>query len=252
MEEDQKKPSPLEGISEETLKHVHQLDEPIPIELQAAYFQLSAEMRKREIHLGEDEMEEAENLLFDPILSNDIKKMTLLRLAITGNVRAFRIIERYIASASPRMRPWALMAQLEARIGMLSDLVDEKQMVISSGLGGHDGKMRFMAFLHTDKLQKFERFQEELIEKELLYRVKKAEGEIERLEMHSNYLLLTFLVPFNYDLREFFTAFIAECNQFGNFLATSFIITNTQLLTPEGAKATLNKYAKENDLHTTD
>ncbi|MGP1619934.1 hypothetical protein [Porphyromonas gingivalis] len=249
--EEERQQSPLEGLSEEALKHVHQLDEPIPIELQASYFRLSAEMRRRGIQLSENEVQDAEQLLFDPVLSDDIKKMTLLRLAITGNITVFRIIERYLESASDSMRPWALMAQLEARIGILSDLVDEKQLVITSGLGGHDGMMRFMAFLHTDKLQDFEHYQEELIEKELLYRIGKASGEVERLEMHNNYLLLTFLVPINYDLRNFFSSFIAECNQFGHFLSTTFIITNTQLLTPQGAQVALKKYAEENDLPAT-
>lgn len=249
--EGEKSQNPLEGISGEVLKHVHQLNEPVPIELQAQYFRLSAEMRKRGIQLSDKEVEEAELFLFDPLLSDDIKKMTLLRLAITGNITVFRIIERYLESAPESIRPWALMAQLEARIGILNDLIDEKQVVITSGLGGHDGKMRFMAFLHTDKLQNFERYQEGLLEKELLYRIGKAEGEIERLEMHNNYLLLTFLVPINYELRHFFTSIITECNQYGNFLATTFIITNTQLLTPQAADAALKKYAKENSLPTT-
>lgn len=249
--EGEKSQNPLEGISGEVLKHVHQLNEPVPIELQAQYFRLSAEMRKRGKQLSDKEVEEAELFLFDPLLSDDIKKMTLLRLAITGNITVFRIIERYLESAPESIRPWALMAQLEARIGILNDLIDEKQVVITSGLGGHDGKMRFMAFLHTDKLQNFERYQEELLEKELLYRIGKAEGEIERLEMHNNYLLLTFLVPINYELRHFFTSIITECNQYGNFLATTFIITNTQLLTPQAADAALKKYAEENSLPTT-
>lgn len=140
--EEERQQSPLEGLSEEALKHVHQLDEPIPIELQASYFRLSAEMRRRGIQLSENEVQDAEQLLFDPVLSDDIKKMTLLRLAITGNITVFRIIERYLESAPDSMRPWALMAQLEARIGILSDLVDEKQLVITSGLGGRAIRIR--------------------------------------------------------------------------------------------------------------
>ncbi len=229
---------------------IHQLEEPVPLSVQAEYFKQSIALRmtKDDKSLHSYVPEEAERVLFDTEKPNSVRRMALSRLAISGRVEAFRVIEDFLEVARGELRQWALMAKLECRVAMMSDLVDEKQIAVASGLGGRDNLMRFMGLFHTARLQEFLPFQVELFFKELEYRMEQYGGQVESKEVGYNYINVSFLLPIQSPIKEIFTGLILECNLYGNFLGDSFLVTNSQPITLDVINETLAKYAREKNI----
>ncbi|GAD04474.1 hypothetical protein HQ45_06980 [Porphyromonas crevioricanis] len=233
---------------------IHQLEEPVPLPLQAEYFKQSIALRmtKGEGNPHNYPTMDAEKLIFDQDKPLSTRRMALSRLAMSGRVEAYRVIEDFLKIAPEgELRQWAMMAKLECRVAMMSDLVDERQIAVASGLGGRGDLMRFMGLFHTVHLQEFEPFQVELFTKELQYRMEQYGGEVEDISVGYNYIQISFLLPIQSPIKEIFVGFILECNLYGNFLGDSFMVTNSQPITPQVIKETLAKYAKEKNLDPT-
>ena len=118
---------------------------------------------------------------------------------------------------------------------------DEKQIYISTGLGGKGEKLRFYVLMTSKGKKPFQEYQRQTIEREFAYYLPKTDCEIERLTIGEQYVELVFLIPVRTDIKATLDRVINECNQYGDFLSNVFTITNVKELTAEEVSEIINK-----------
>ena len=225
--------------------HFHILEQRVPVELQMEYFKYSENVRKENRPprpLSEDECETLYNTLLTEETKDKTEKRYLLsQLATSKSVRAYRLLEEYTQHPDPEVTDWAYMALMESRISLESDFSDEKQIYISTGLGGKGEKLRFYVLMTSKGKKPFQEYQRQTIEREFAYYLPKTDCEIERLTIGEQYVELVFLIPVRTDIKATLDRVINECNQYGDFLSNVFTITNVKELTAEEVSEIINK-----------
>ena len=219
------------------------LEEQIDIKTQMAYFESSKKVKINR----PDKIETLakKELLFDDNISTNQKMEILTSLANLDDVEAYRLIEKYFKHCPPELKDWVTLALQECRMTLESSLLDENQVIISTGLGGKGKKLRYFTVLASKEGKSFSELQKKLIEKELNFSMKKREGEIEKIEFHDNYSTFLAIVPLNVSIKELINIAIDECNQIGNFISTKFILTNVKILSIDEIKGSWNKVSNE-------
>lgn len=204
------------------------LEQQIDMDLQVAYFDCSKKVREE---VDEEQAMENSRYLNEPGYSLQVKKEILARLASISRVECYRIIESFLASGEEELREWTIMALNESRMHLESDLLDENQVFISTGLGGRQGKLRYFVVLITrDKLE-FSETQKKVIRNEFDFTLGSYEAEIEEMEFSGHLARLLLLLPLQQSVGPVFREAIRECNQYGDFLEEEFIVTNVKKLT---------------------
>ncbi|MDR2389075.1 MAG: hypothetical protein LBD89_04730 [Tannerellaceae bacterium] len=228
--------------------HFHVLEQRIPIEVQIEYFKYSEQMRKNYAKMTEEEYYIYMHSLSNETLSSDHKKYILTSLAISSDVRAYRFLEDYAQHPEADIAHWAYMALMESRISLESELLEEKQIYISTGLGGKGEKLRFYVLIIALKEEPFQEYQRQTIESEFTYYLPSEDIEIERLTIYDSYVELVLLIPVRKDIKTILDNIIAECNQYGNFLSNIITVTNVkELSADEVAEIIQTRYADKNN-----
>jgi len=208
--------------------HLQVLETKVPVEKQMEFFRFSEALRSD--LLDEQLLEEQMNILTSPWSTPLDIKYALAFLAISGNVKAYRAIQAYSETHSD---DWTAMSLLQAKITLESELSDEKQIFISSGLGGKGDQLRFFAFFKSNEGKNFSDYQKKLIEKEIPYFIEKYQGTLEKVQIRDKYFTLLFLIHIQIDIKTMLDEAINECNQYGNFINNGFIITNVKIFSDE-------------------
>ena len=206
------------------------LEEVIDIDLQLEYFEFSRKHRKDFVT---EEIMQTKNDLFNENISEEDKKKMLVQLASIEDVEAYRVIEKFIGDKDNPLYYWAVLAYQESRMLLESKLLEENQVFISTGLGGKENKLRYFVVLIAKSDEPFSKFQEEIISKEFKYVLKENEAEVEEVELYGNFITLVTLIPLEVSLKNIFKDAIKECNQYGDFLSSHFIVTNVKKLSNE-------------------
>lgn len=215
------------------------LEEQIDIKVQMSYFEDSKEQKGSA--LDKDEVLSSVTDLYESSIDNEQKKKILVKLANLDDVEAFRAIENYVNQADIELKDWAALALQESRMTIESSLLDENQVIISTGLGGKGKKLRYFAALATKEAQNFSVLQKRLVAKELEFALRKYDGEIEALDFNNNYCTFLSLVPLNVSIKELIKLSIEECNQIGDFISERFILTNVKVLSIEEIRGSWNQ-----------
>ncbi len=207
-------------------ENVNILQEEIDIELQMEYFESSQKYKN-----NEDINIEENIFIINKIDSpHEDKKNALTKLASLENVEAYRAIESYNKKPDKELRQWAVLSLQQSRMIIESELLGENQVFISTGLGGKGNKLRYFAVLiHKNKVS-YSDIQNKIIKSEFEFTLEKYEAEIENIEIDNFYAKLLVVLPLNAQIKEIFQQAIKECNQFGDFISESFIITNVKKL----------------------
>lgn len=221
--------------------HFHILEQRVPVELQMEYFKYSEQMRKDKPVLEDLDLTTYSLRLADPEVTAVHKKYILSLLATSREVKAYRLLEDYAHEPEPEIRDWAYMALMESRISLESELSDEKQIYISTGLGGKGEKLRFYILMLSKAAEPFQEYQRQVIEREFTYALPKVNCEIERLTVGEQYVELVILIPVRSDIKLTLDKVINECNQYGNFLSEIFTITNVKELTDQEIATIIKK-----------
>ena len=223
--------------------HFHILEQRVLVERQMEYFKYSEKIRKDQDKPDISKMDFSvfEDSLDDPESTVEHKKYVLSILATSRQVKAYRILEEYAQAPDPDVADWAYMALMESRIALESELSDEKQIYISTGLGGKGEKLRFYVLMTSKGKKPFQEYQRQTIEREFAYYLPKTDCEIERLTIGEQYVELVFLIPVRTDIKATLDRVINECNQYGDFLSNVFTITNVKELTPEEISEIISK-----------
>ncbi|MEA4904906.1 MAG: hypothetical protein VB090_08730, partial [Petrimonas sp.] len=122
-----------------------------------------------------------------------------------------------------------------------SDLSGQQQIYVSSGLGGHEKKLRFFGLFTTNDRLPLTDLQKEIVDREFRFQLQQADVEIEKFEIKENYFTLLMLFPLDSDVRLGINAAIDEINQYGNFLDPKFLFTNVKILSDSEIKKLLEK-----------
>jgi hypothetical protein len=204
------------------------LEEQIDIKDQMKYFEFSKEIREKDI--GKECFENREEL-FLPETSEERKKEILSAIAAVDEVKAYRTIEKYLEKPDKELRNWAVLALQESRMLLKSSLLDEKQVFISTGLGGKGKKLRYYAvFINRKRNSMLNTTQQKLVKDELIYALKENEGEFESIDFFEGFSTSLILLPLKADIKNLFNNVVEECNQYGNFLDDDMVITNVKVL----------------------
>ncbi|MCL1934579.1 MAG: hypothetical protein FWF53_12295 [Candidatus Azobacteroides sp.] len=207
---------------------LHVLETNVPVEKQMEYFRFSEAIKS---DFSDDQsLEKQINILASTEASPPEIKYALAYLAISGDVKAYRAIETYHENHSD---DWSAMSYIQAKITLESELSDEKQIFISTGLGGKGDLLRFFAFFKSQGKKNFSDYQKELIEKEIPYYIQNHRGVTEDIRIRDNYFTLLFLVHIQVDIKAMLEEIVNECNQYGDFIDKEFIITNVKIFSDE-------------------
>jgi hypothetical protein len=223
----------------------HILEHRVPVEQQMEYFRFSDRIRKAMNKLNDVDYQQCMIDLQDEDLSKEKKKRILSILASSKQVCAYRLLEKYVQEPDPELVNWAYMALMESRITLESELSGEKQIYISTGLGGKGEKLRFYVLILSSRKIPFLDYQCEVIEKEFGYALSKNDCEIERLTIGDRYVELVFLIPVRADLKKILEDVIRECNLYGNFLSEIFTVTNVKELDREEVSHIVERYGHD-------
>lgn len=215
-------------LNNQGVESFHILEDLVPIEEQMEYFKYYEKLKAANERFARDE-EVA--ILFSSDATIERKKKSLTLLSSIPDVGAYRSIETYQSSPlEPELKNWASIALIGSRIVLNSDLSGKKQVYISSGLGGHENKLRFFSLFTGPTGEDFTDLQKQIIEREFKFQLEKADIEIETFEIEKNYFTILLLFSFEVDVRTVLSAALDECNKYGNFLDSKFLFTNTKML----------------------
>jgi hypothetical protein len=219
------------------------LEEKVDIDLQMEYFEYSKIAKS---NINENAVMAEKDELYNPDKTFEEKKRLLARLASVEKVEAYRFIEKYLSEEHKELRNWAILALQESRMLLESKLLEENQVFISTGLGGKGSKLRYFVVLLHRQGEDITDLQKKIIRNEFEISLKKHDAEIEKLEIQGSYATLLVVIPLKVALKEVFREAIKECNQFGDFLKTNFIVTNVRELGPEEIRDFLAKQEQTN------
>lgn len=203
------------------------LEDKIDIGLQLEYFEYSRRVKKN--FKSESALDKSDKL-FDKNIDIEEKKDILAKIASLDKVEAYRIIERFHKGDPGELKNWSILALQENRMLLESRLLDENHVFISTGLGGKGEKLRYFIVIFGKEIIDFSELQKKIIRNELEISLKKHNSELEELNFSGSLATILAMIPMKVIIKKIFTEAIVECNQYGNFLISNFIITNVKVL----------------------
>ncbi|MBN1598244.1 MAG: hypothetical protein JW894_08115 [Bacteroidales bacterium] len=215
---------------------INVLDKQIDSDTQLEYFEYSKNLDK---NIPEKEIIRDKEIIFDKGTSLDQKKNMLVRLASVNDVEAYRTIERFLNKPSNTLSEWAYIALQESRLLLESKFLEENKVLISTGLGGKDDKLRYFIVFFTRNGEPFSELQQRIITCELNYEFRKYEAEIEDLVFEDRFASILTIIPIKVPVQKMFGNIIRECNEIGSFLFEDYIITNVKVLSIDEIKELL-------------
>ena len=218
----------------------HVLEHQIPVERQMEYFHFSNRIKQERIPWTAGDLEAFEIDLYNPETTEEYKRRILAIFATSGSVLAYRLLERYVRLADREMQNWAYMALMEGRIILESEFSDEKQIYISTGMGGKGQKLRYYLLVPAAEGMTIEGYRRDVVEREFTFALQHAGCDIERLTIHPDYADLVVLMPIRTLPQPLIDGIINECNQYGHFMAGTYTITNVKEMSKEEIRATLH------------
>ncbi|KPL13811.1 MAG: hypothetical protein AMS26_13075 [Bacteroides sp. SM23_62] len=219
------------------------LEEKIDIDLQMEYFEFSRHIKK---DLDEGAVIKRRDQIFDFARDAGDRKSLFAMLASLEDVSAYRTIEKYLKEGHLELRNWAILALQESRMLLESKLLEENQVFISTGLGGKGSKLRYFVVLIGKEKTGFSDLQKKIIKNEFEDTLAKCDAEIEKVEFLGHFATLVVMVPLKVALKDVFRSAIIECNQYGDFLKSNFIITNVKELNLTEIKDFMKKQQQAN------
>jgi hypothetical protein len=169
--------------------------------------------------------------IFRQHLPEKDKKCMLVQLASIASVEAFRTIEKFASNPDHNLQDWAKLALKESRLLLESKILDENQVLISTGLGGKGFKLRYCVAFIAKNNQSLSELQKRIIKDELHFAMKRCNGEIEEIRLYRNIATIISLIPINVSVQSLFNNITSEINQIGDFLYRNYLITNLKILT---------------------
>ena len=136
------------------------------------------------------------------------------------------------------------------------NLLNERQVFVSTGLGGRGKLLRYFVALVGNNLDEFAPYQQHVIQSEFETALKNNRSEIENIEFQGKYAAMTVLIPLDVPCHQTLLDAVDECNMYGNFLKTDFLITNVKTLSfdeiDEFVAGKMEELGSENEINFDD
>ncbi|MDR0687025.1 MAG: hypothetical protein LBF79_06185 [Dysgonamonadaceae bacterium] len=211
------------------------MESKVPIEKQLEFFRIVNSLKTRSLPSVDEQIE----LLDKSGMTEEDTNIILASLAVSCDVKAFRALERFREGNSC---DFADMACMQARMMLQSEFSDKHIIFISTGLGGRDDKLRYTALFRSNRHLVFSAYQRDLIEKEIPYYIGHNGGEVEEIELGDNYFVLVYLQEITGGVKLLLDGAIGECNRYGDFIDTSYLVTNVRRFCMEDVERELRKH----------
>lgn len=219
----------LQNVAKLFSNNFSTIDEPIDMKLQTAYFMRSKKV-KEALKDAKPDIDQIADL-YDPSLTDEQLMERMILLSDIDDPRAYRILEEYAQNRDNRLHQWSLMAQQESKMLIEGSLLNERQIFVSTGLGGRGHQLRYFVGLIANDIAEFEPYQQHIIQTEFDSALKANNSELEHIEFQGPYAALTLLIPLDVPFHKVLLSAVEECNQYGNFLKEDFLVTNVRMLT---------------------
>ena len=206
------------------------MEDPVDVAVQMNYFETSGRLSGT---ADEQTMLSRKDELFNPVVALDNKKLLLVQLASVPHPEIYRTLESFANNPDTGLEEWSKLALQENRLLLESHLLDNRQVFISTGLGGKGHKLRYFVVLINKSGNGLKPFEQKVVQDEMSYALQKYDSELEKLNFMHQYTTMRVIVPISSDLTKLFREGIDECNQFGDFLSPDFIVTNMKELSEE-------------------
>ncbi|MGQ1784199.1 MULTISPECIES: hypothetical protein [unclassified Saccharicrinis] len=203
------------------------LEEQVDVELQMEYFEISKRLYK---DLDKESVIVEKDDLLDENVSIERKKELLSSLAKLDNPEAYRVLEAYKANPDEGLVQWSKLAYQESKMVLETSLLGEAPIFISTGLGGQGSNLRYFIVLVANEGVVLKDWQMELVKKELDFTVGKNHGLVEEVQTEPDLFVISALLPIEKNIKDILSVVVKECNEIGNFLRDSFIVTNVKKL----------------------
>ncbi len=203
----------------------------IPIEIQMEFVEVSNKgiINSEEKIDKEEFMLDLFSVLEKSVEIEDIKEI-LVFLSNCKNPKAYRVLENFEKQASEDVKDWAYLALRASRMKLESYLLEKNAVLVSSGLGGKDGKLRYFVVLFSVTSKDFNQTQIKILEKELDFFIDRENGEIEYFKAQANFVKMEVLLRLDLSLRQFFRQISNSCKELGIELNDNLLITNVKVL----------------------
>ena len=159
------------------------------------------------------------------------KKRLLTLMAKVDDVSIYRKIERYSQKPDKELKEWAKIAKQESLTLIQSSLLEEEQILISTGLGGKGNKIRFFIVLKAENEEKFSDIFVNVIKKEVNFSLKNNNCNLEKLEFGEYFFSITALFPLDFDIIEKILGEITEeLKNVGLIISEKYLLTNVKTI----------------------
>ena len=125
-------------------------------------------------------------------------------------------------------------------------LLNERQIFVSTGLGGRGNLLRYFVGLVGHGIEEFEPYQQHIIQSEFETALRTNRSELEKVEFQGRYAALTMLIPLDVPFHDVLLRAVEECNQYGNFLEEDFLVTNVRMLSFDDMEEIVKNRQREN------
>ena len=206
------------------------MEDPVDVTTQMHYFEASGVLRGA---IDEKYMLARKEELFDPQVPVGDKQLLLVQMASVPHPEIYRALETYAKNPDKGLKDWSKLALQENRLLLESHLLDSRQIFISTGLGGKGHKLRYFVVLINKNGDNLKPFEQKVVQDEMSYALQRYDSELEKLNFMRQFTTMRVVVPISSDLTKLFREGIEECNQFGDFLSSDFIVTNMKELSEQ-------------------
>ncbi|MFO7658207.1 MAG: hypothetical protein R6W78_14195 [Bacteroidales bacterium] len=206
------------------------LEEQIDIDVQSEYYEYSKNFHQE---FDPEYVIKNKETIFKQHTPEENKKCMLVQLASINSIEAFRTIERFANDPDHDLQDWAKLALQESKLLLQSKILDENQVLISTGLGGKGLRLRYFVVFIARGTNRFSELQKSIVKKESEFAIRRSLGEIEEIRMQKNFVTLLALLPLSVPVQGLFDKIIYECNQLGSFLFQTYLITNVKILSDD-------------------
>lgn len=223
-------------LSHLSSEQIHQLSEHVPMHLQSLYIRTARLIRKQRMQqvltLSDREIIDQANIVLQDLEAEPSEQQEhLARLASTASIEALRLVQAVLPRLEGPTRGWALMTELDLKMSIMSDLVDARQVMLSSGLGGQGKLVRLHGFVLYQMYEPLKPYQRDILIEELQYIISRAGGQVESYELTDRFVLFSLLVPLGCDMESLIRGYISSCNELGSLLSDKSFLTNMSPLT---------------------
>lgn len=200
--------------------------------------QINTDIQLEYNHLAEQDIDlsnpadilQKKDTLNSPGYSIEYKKKYLIELAKIGSLESHKILENYATLPDKELKEWATLAFQENKMLLESSILDENQILISTGLGGKGMKLRYFTVLQTSNRSGFSTYEKKLVKSEVQFSLKNNHGELESINFNRELCRILSVIPLQIPIQPLFDKIIEECNLYGNFIDHECLITNVRIL----------------------